>query len=120
MLMSEYPVVSVHIPPILAALTGGRDEVTASGETVGEVLQTVGRVWPAFYSRVLCGDGSLAAGLCVYLGGRPLLQGLTTPVEPETVLSLVVTGEVACAVPSRPAAPGRADESPVISLGEWP
>ena len=118
MLMSEYPVLSVHIPPALTALTGGRDEVTASGATVGEVLQAVGRVWPAFSGRVLCGDGSLAAGLCVYRGGTPLAQGLATPVEPEEVLSLVATGEIACAVPMIPAPLVSVDEMLVISLGE--
>ena len=118
MLMSEYPVLSVHIPPALTALTGGRDEVTASGATVGEVLQAVGRVWPAFSGRVLCGDGSLAAGLCVYRGGTPLVQGLATPVEPEEVLSLVATGEIACAVPPTSAVVSRSAEAPLISLGE--
>lgn len=118
MLMSEYPVVSVHIPPILTALTGGRDEVTASGETVGEVLQAVGRVWPAFSSRVLCGDGSLASGLCVYLGGTLPTQGLATPVAAEEVLSLVATGELACAVAPLAEVASRRDEAAPISLGE--
>ncbi|WP_371323808.1 hypothetical protein VX159_15670 [Dechloromonas sp. ZY10] len=116
--MSEYPVLSVHIPPVLKPLTGGRDEVTASGATVGEVLQAVGRVWPAFSGRVLCGDGSLAAGLSVYRNGTPLVQGLATPVEPEEVLSLVATGEVSCSVPARPLPVFAAGDAAVISLGE--
>ncbi|MCK6411925.1 MAG: hypothetical protein L6Q55_05785 [Azonexus sp.] len=118
MLLSEYPVLSVHIPPILTALTGGRAEVTASGETVGEVLQAVGRVWPAFSSRVLCGDGSLASGLCVYLGGTLPAQGLATPVAAEEVLSLVATGEPACAVAPLADVVSRRDEAAPISLGE--
>ena len=38
MLMSELPVVSVHIPPALRAYADGREEVMASGETVGDFL----------------------------------------------------------------------------------
>lgn len=72
MLMSEYPVVSVHIPPILRPLAEGRDEIMASGETVGEVLEAVGHEYPALGESLFCADRSLADGLAVYFGGTVL------------------------------------------------
>lgn len=119
MLMSEYPVVSVHIPMELRALAGGHDEVMASGETVGEVLRAVGHAYPDFAMRVLCADGQLADSLKVYLGGCMQPKDLMAPVEQEEVLSIIATGKVACAV-SRPQTDGRAVSPPeaLISIGD--
>lgn len=91
--MFDSPVVSVHIPPSLRPLAGGHDEITASGDTVGEVLDALGHEYPAIRPALIGADGSLAPGLAVYLGGRSVrdLQGLTTPVELEEVLSIVTT-----------------------------
>ncbi len=69
---SEYPVVSVHIPPILRPLAEGRDEIMASGETVGEILEAVGHEYPALGESLFCADGSLADGFAVYFGGAVL------------------------------------------------
>lgn len=119
MLMSELPVVSVHIPMELRALTGGYDEVMASGETVGDVLRAVGHTYPGFAARVLCGDGQLAEGLSICLGGCTQPKELSSPVGQEEVLSIVATGVVACAVPAperalQPEAPAEA----LISIGD--
>ncbi len=99
MLMSEFPVVSVHIPMELRALAGGRDEVMASGETVGDVLRAVGHTYPGFAARVLCGDGQLAESLSIYLGGCTQPKDLSAPVGQEEVLSIMTSGVVACDVP---------------------
>lgn len=98
MLMSEYPVVSVHIPPILRPLAEGRDEIMASGETVGEVLEAVGHEYPALGESLLCADGSLADGLAVYFGGVMLhgRESLTMPVDQEEVVSIVVVANPSC------------------------
>ncbi|MBL8403610.1 MAG: hypothetical protein JNL16_03595 [Dechloromonas sp.] len=119
MLMSEYPVVSVHIPMELRALAGGHDEVMASGETVGEVLRAVGHAYPDFAMRVLCADGQLADSLTVYLGACAQPKDLMAPVEQEEVLSIIATGEVACAVPA-PQTGGRTASPPetLISIGD--
>ncbi len=119
MLMSEYPVVSVHIPVELRALAGGHDEVMASGETVGEVLRAVGHAYPDFAMRVLCADGQLADSLKVYLGACAQPKDLMAPVEQEEVLSIIATGDVACVVPS-PRTGGRATSPPemLISIGD--
>lgn len=120
MLLSDYPVVSVHIPPPLRSFADGHDEVMASGETVGEVLAALGHTYPALGARVICNDGRLADGLSVYLGSASLreCEGLGTPVALEEVVSIVATGLLdpeGCA--ESPA--GTAKEADgLISLGE--
>ena len=98
MLMTEYPVVSVHIPPILRPLAEGRDEIMASGETIGEILEAVGREYPALGESLLCADGSLADGLAVYFGGAVLhgRESLTMPVGQEEVVSIVAVANPSC------------------------
>jgi len=93
-MLSEFPVVTVHIPPNLRQFADGHEEVMASGETVGDILQAIGREYPAFHSRLIGSDGSLAAGLAVYLGSTSIgqLLGLATPVLQEELVSLVSTG----------------------------
>jgi len=124
MLMSEYPVVSVHIPPILRPLAEGRDEIMASGETVGEILEAVGHEYPALGESLFCADRSLADGFAVYFGGAVLhgRESLAMPVEQEEVVSIVAvanpscpTGLVHTAATGR-AATGHEDET-VISVG---
>jgi molybdopterin converting factor small subunit len=95
-MLSEAPVVTVHIPHALRRYTAGHEEVMASGETVGEVLQAIGREYPAFGAHLLQRDGSLRPGLAVYLGPSSVrdLQGLATPVALEELVSIVPTGEL--------------------------
>ena len=119
MLMSEFPVVSVHIPMELRPLAGGHDEVMASGETVGDVLRAVGNTYPDFAARVLCGDGRLAEGLSVCLGGCTQPVDISSPVGQEEVLSIVATGIVACAVPPpERESHGEASPEALISIGD--
>jgi len=94
-MISESPVVTVHIPPLLRPHVEGHDEVTASGDTVGEVLEAVGHEYPGFRSKVLLDDGNLVSGLAVYLGATSVrnLQGLATPVQMEELVSIVPVGE---------------------------
>lgn len=92
-MISESPVVTVHIPPLLRCHVAGHDEVTASGDTVGEVLEAVGHEYPALRSQLLGNDGKLLAGLAVYLGPTSVgsLQGLATPVQMEELVSIVLS-----------------------------
>lgn len=92
--MFDSPVVTIHIPPALRSYAGGHDEITVSGDTVGELLEALGHEHPAIRSHLVGEDGGLRPGLAVYLGGRSVrdLQGLETPVELEEVLSIVPTG----------------------------
>ena len=124
MLMSDCPVVSVHIPPILRPLAEGRDEIMASGETVGEVLEAVGHKYPALGESLLCADGRLVDGLAVYFGGAVLhgRESLTMPVDQAEVLSIVAVANLSCpsglshtAASSRAVAGG--EEKALISVG---
>lgn len=95
-MLTESPVVTVHIPGSLRPLVGGHEEVMASGETVGEVLDAIGRGYPAFRSCLMQSDGTLVPGLAIYLGPTSVrdLQGLATPVQLEELVSIVLTGEL--------------------------
>jgi molybdopterin converting factor small subunit len=92
--MFDSPVVSVHIPPALRSFVGGRNEITASGDTVGEVLDAVGHEYPAILSHLMSPEGELQAGMAVFLGPRSIreMQGLATPVELAETLSIVPIG----------------------------
>jgi len=91
--MFDSPVVSVHIPPVLRIYAGGHDEVTASGDTVGEVLDAVGHEYPGLRPHLMSPEGGLSPGVAVYLGGSSVgdLQGLATPVDLAEVVSIVAT-----------------------------
>ncbi|MGB4912968.1 MAG: hypothetical protein WBO95_12740 [Candidatus Dechloromonas phosphoritropha] len=123
MLKSENPVVSVRIPPILRPLVEGRDEIMASGETVGQILEALGHACPALGEALLCADGSLADGLAVYFGGAVLhgRESLEMPVDQEEVLSIVAVANPSCPVglvhtATERAVLGGQDEA-VISVG---
>jgi len=90
--MFDSPVVSVHIPPALRVLAGGHDEITASGDTVGEVLDAIGHEYPAMRGRLLQPGGDLSPEVVVYLGANSLsdLQGLATPIALEEVVSILM------------------------------
>jgi hypothetical protein len=94
-MISESPVVTVHIPPLFRCHVNGHDEVTASGDTVGEVLEAVGHEYPDIRNKLLRSDGHLLAGLAVYLGPTSVshLQGLATPVQMEELVSIVLIKE---------------------------
>lgn len=94
-MISESPVVTVHIPPAFRSHVAGHDEVTASGDTVAEVLEAVCHEYPEIRSNLLRNDGDLHAGVAVYLGPTSVnhLQGLETPVQMEELVSIVLIKE---------------------------
>lgn len=94
--MFDSPVVSVHIPLVLRSFAGGHEEITASGDTVGEVLEAVGHEYPAIRSHLMSSEGDLRAGVAVFLGSRSIreMQGLATPIELAETLSIVPVARV--------------------------
>ena len=92
--MFESPVLSVHIPLALRNFVGNHDEITASGDTVRDVLEALSHEYPAIRSHLMSGSGELLPGLAVFLGARSIgdLDGLATAIEQEEVLSIVPTG----------------------------
>lgn len=100
--MIEPPVVSIHIPVPMRKLVGGCDEVTVSGDTVGEALHALERTYPKTAGSILRSNGQLQPSVDVYLGPTSIrgLNGMETPINTEEVISIVprrtrvVEGEV--------------------------
>ena len=83
--------VSVRIPTILRTYTGGASEVTAEGDTLGDVLDDLERNHSGIKARVLDETGSLRRFVNVYVGNDDVrfLDGLETP-TPEGASSSVI------------------------------
>lgn len=92
--MFDSPVVSIHIPQVLRGFAGGHHEITASGDTVGDVIDALGHEYPAIRSYLISTSGQLQPGVAVFLGPRSVreLQGLATPIDQEEVVSIVPIG----------------------------
>jgi len=89
--MLDAPVVSIHIPPALRTYVDGKDEVTASGETVAEALHALEHSHPEMAGRILRSNGQLLPSLDVYLGAISIAQldGPATPIAGEEIISIV-------------------------------
>jgi molybdopterin converting factor small subunit len=72
----------VRIPPVLRPSVGGEREITADGQTVGEILQSLATAHPATREQLFGGDGELNRYVNVYLNDEDVrvLDGLTTSV----------------------------------------
>lgn len=82
--------VTVRIPTVLRKLTGGHDEVPASGATVGEVFSQVGSEHAEFLDRITEG-GEVRPFLNVFVNGDDIrfAQGLQTPVRDGDEVSII-------------------------------
>jgi sulfur-carrier protein len=82
---------TVKIPPVLRARTGGEAQVTASGDTVGEVLSALAEEYPDTREQLFAADGDLNRYVNVYLNDEDVrvLNGLDTAVtDSDTVVIL--------------------------------
>ena len=82
--------VVVRIPTALRALTGGADEVTSSGATVGAVLDDLDARFPGVRAR-LCDERGVRRFVNVYVGDDDVRHtgGLATPVEDGQIVTIV-------------------------------
>jgi sulfur-carrier protein len=80
----------VRIPAPLRTLTGGKDEVPASGNTVGEVIDDMEKKHPGIRDRLLDAKG-VRRFVNIYVGEEDVrfLQGLATPLKNGDQLSIV-------------------------------
>lgn len=81
----------VKIPPVLRSATGGDKEVSADGNTVGDVLRSVAESHPDTERQLFSPDGGLNRYVNVYLNDEDVrvLEGLDTAVEDaDTVMIL--------------------------------
>jgi molybdopterin converting factor small subunit len=83
--------VAVKIPTQLRAVTGGAAEVSGSGGTVAEVLDSVYAAHGELRERISGDDGELRRFVNVYLAGEDIrfLDGLETAVPDGAELTIL-------------------------------
>jgi sulfur-carrier protein len=81
----------IRVPPVLRPSVGGEREVSAHGESVGEVLRSLAEAHPATESQLFSGDGQLNRYVNVYLNDEDVrvLEGLETPVGEGDTLQIL-------------------------------
>jgi molybdopterin converting factor small subunit len=80
----------VRIPTPLRTLTGGADEVTATGNTLAEVIESLERKHPGLRERLLDEKG-IRRFVNIYVGEEDVrfLDGLKTALKPGDQISIV-------------------------------
>jgi len=83
--------VTVRVPTTLRPLTEGASEVQVEGDTVAAVIAALDVAHPGFRDRLLDDDGSLRRFVNLFVADDDVrfLQGLDTPVEAGTTISIV-------------------------------
>jgi molybdopterin converting factor small subunit len=83
--------VSVRIPTILRAYTGGAAEVAAEPGTLREVLASLDSTYPGLGGRILDDAGKLRRFINVYVGDEDvrLVGGLDTDVPADGHVSVI-------------------------------
>jgi len=83
--------ISVRIPTILRTYTGGASEVTASGDTLTQVLDDLEANHPGIRARVLDDNGDIRRFVNVYVGNDDVrfLDGLGTATPDGTQISII-------------------------------
>jgi molybdopterin converting factor small subunit len=81
---------SIRIPTPLRAYTGGSDTINVGGDTVGQALDDLVRQHPDLKQH-LFKDSALRSFVNIYVGEDDIryLDGVDTPITPETRLLLV-------------------------------
>lgn len=82
---------TVRIPTPLRKLTDGKEEVTASGATVGEVLQNLEASYPGIKARIFDDSGQVRKFVNVFVKDEDIrfLKNLETPVADGDEVSIV-------------------------------
>jgi molybdopterin converting factor small subunit len=73
---------TIRIPPVLRAAVGGEKELSADGDSVGEILRSVADSHPETQTQLFSPDGGLNRYVNVYLNDEDVrvLDGLDTEV----------------------------------------
>jgi molybdopterin converting factor small subunit len=73
---------TVRIPPVLRPAVGGERELSAEGESVGDILRSLASSHPETQSQLFAADGALNRYVNVYLNDEDVrvLDGLETKV----------------------------------------
>ncbi len=83
--------VHVRVPTILRTYTDGESEVSATGATLGEVLDDLDAKYAGIKARILDESGALRRFVNVYVGNDDVrfLDGLATPTPDGTSISVI-------------------------------
>lgn len=88
--MSVSPVSNVRIPTPLRTLTGGHDEVKATGATVAAAIEDLEKSYPGIRDRLL-DDKGVRRFVNIYVGEEDIrfLDGLKTELKGGELISIV-------------------------------
>lgn len=83
--------VRVRIPTSLRRFTGGQEEVIASGNTIGMVVEDLERQHPGIKERLCDESGKVRRFVNIYVNGDDIrfLNSLDTPVKDGDEISIV-------------------------------
>jgi molybdopterin converting factor small subunit len=83
--------VAIRLPTVLRPAASGQSIVTVDGDTIGQVLETLQRTYPAMSGQVLTQEGSLHRFVNVYVNDDDVryLDKLDTKVAPDDVVSIL-------------------------------
>jgi molybdopterin synthase sulfur carrier subunit len=83
--------VLVRIPTPLRRFTGGADEVTATGGTIGAVVNALEQSHPGLKERLCDDEGNVRRFVNIYINGDDIrfLSNLDTPVKDGDEVSIV-------------------------------
>jgi sulfur-carrier protein len=81
----------VRVPTILRTYTAGESEVTAEGQTLSDVLDSLDAAYPGIKGRIVDEDGTLRRFVNVYVGNDDVrfLDGLDTAVKDDAQISVI-------------------------------
>lgn len=82
---------TVRIPTPLRKFTGGNEEVTASGNTMGEILADLEKNFPGIQSRVCDDSGAVRKFVNIYANEEDIrhLNDLDTPIKDSDEISII-------------------------------
>lgn len=82
---------TINLPSVLTPLTGGQHTIDASGATVGEVVDDIGRRFPALSPRLRDEHGAPYPFVTIYLNDEDIrfIGGFDAPLRPGDELSVV-------------------------------
>ncbi len=82
---------TVRIPTPLRKLTGDQEVVTASGDTVGDILQNLDKTYPGIGERIYDETGAVRRFVNVFLNDEDIrfLEGPKTKVAETDEISIV-------------------------------
>src|SRR4030081_480903 len=104
---------TIRVPPVLRPSVGGEKELTADGNSVGEILRSVADAHPDTAEQLFSPDGGLNRYVNVYLNDDDVrvLEGLDTQVgESDTLVILPASA-------GGSSSSARSDRTPASVLG---